>query len=80
MKELLILIAIIAVGFLLMADTHITLKPFSIKFESPYNAIGFLLIFIGVVFIKIDAERKGVRKAIDRIAEAVSNLDKDTDK
>lgn len=73
MKELLIIIGLIAVGFIVMADTTITWKPFSIKFESPYNAVGYLLIFAGIIFIKIDSERKGAKKAVETIIEQVYN-------
>jgi uncharacterized membrane protein len=69
MKELLIVFAVIVIGFALMADTSITFKPFSIKFESPYNAIGYMLVFIGIIFIKIDSEKKGAKKAVDTIVE-----------
>ena len=77
MKELLILLAITVVGFALMADTQITFKPFSIKFASPYNAVGYLLIFAGIIFIKIDSERKGAKKAVETIIEQVYNKKSD---
>ena len=77
MKELLILLAITVVGFALMADTQITVKPFSIKFASPYNAVGYLLIFAGIIFIKIDSERKGAKKAVETIIEQVYNKKSD---
>lgn len=73
MKELIFISALIILGFALMADTTITWKPFSVKFESPYNAVGYLLIFIGIIFIKVDSERKGAKKAIDQIIEQVYN-------
>lgn len=73
MKELIFISALIILGFALMADTTITWKPFSVKFESPYNAVGYLLIFIGIIFIKVDSERKGAKKAVDQIIEQVYN-------
>lgn len=73
MKELIFISALIILGFALMADTTITWKPFSVKFESPYNAVGYLLIFVGIIFIKVDSERKGAKKAIDQIIEQVYN-------
>lgn len=57
-----------------MADTTITLKPFSIRFGSPFNAVGYMLIFIGVICIKIDAEKKGATKAINRVFERIEEL------
>lgn len=74
MKELIIAIVIIALGFMLMADTTISLKPFSIKFASPFNAVGYLLVFIGIICIKIDSERKGATKAIDKVFERIEEL------
>jgi len=76
MKELLIVLALIVLGFALMADTSITVKPFSIKFASPYNAVGYLLIFIGIICIKIDAEKKGAKKAVDHIIEQLYDSEK----
>lgn len=81
MKELIFVIALIIIGFALMADTTISFNPFSIKFGSPYNAVGYMLIFTGIIFIKIDSEKKGAKKAIDTIFERVEELSKnDTDK
>ena len=74
MKELIFAIVIIALGFMLMADTTITLKPFSIKFGSPFNAVGYFLIFTGIICIKIDAEKKGATKAINRVFEQIEQL------
>ena len=75
MKELVIAILLVVFGFMIMADTSIEFKPFSIKFGSPYNALGYMLIFIGIICIKIDAEKKGARKAIDHVVNQIYNPD-----
>lgn len=77
MKYLFLVLLIVIVGFAIMADTTISFKPFSIKFGSPYNAVGYLLIFSGIAFIKIDSERKGARKAIDVVTERIEEIAND---
>ena len=78
MKELVIASLLVIIGFMLMADTSISFRPFSIKFSSPYNAVGYMLIFIGIICIKIDAEKKGAKKAIDHVIDQISNPNKES--
>lgn len=56
MKEIIFLILLGVLLFIFTAKTTITFEPFNIKFERPYIAIGYLLIFLGAMFIQLQGE------------------------
>lgn len=52
--EIIIWCCISAIFFLFLAGTMVTFKPFTIKFEKIYYALGWSLIIIGILLIQYD--------------------------
>lgn len=71
-------VIVIIVCFLFLADTTITFSPFSIKFEKLYYAIGWFLIFGGVIVIRQGEYKaglqRGVKIAIEEIRQQVDSI------
>lgn len=57
-KLIIYLLLFAAMMFVISKPTLIT-KPFSLKFDAPYLAIGFTLIIIGVAFIQYGSKKEG---------------------
>jgi hypothetical protein len=67
--------------FLLIADTTITLSPFTFKMASVGKAIGWMMLIIGIMIIEIAAQRKGEAigrtQVIEQIEEAVDEFNEE---
>lgn len=70
--SLIIIIAIVV--FMFLAETTITLKPFSIHCDSLMKAIGVALIFSGVIILNEYHYKKGVKDSIKTTTETTSEF------
>lgn len=68
----------LVVILIFLANTSIQFKPFKISFETPWLAIGMLLIFIGIGFIQVqphsDAYKKGLKAGGEIAHEAAKEV------
>lgn len=64
-------ILIYAILFLLLADTKITLKPWSFKLLQPGYAAGVLIVLIGLAVVHTSGVVTGKKKAYDHVDELI---------
>jgi len=71
MKTAIIVISTLSVIFILSSEMKVTLKPFSIKFESVTNGVGWLMLVIGINLVIYTARNRADKEGFKRGAEAV---------
>jgi hypothetical protein len=65
-----ILLALLVVaGFLFLAKTEITISPFSLKMKAPLNAVGWILLSVGVSLIAAESRRRGYKEGSEETIE-----------
>ena len=69
------LIALLAILFI--AKTKISFAPFKITFESPYSAIGYLFLGIGMGFITYQARDDGKKEGLIITKQIVRDVAQD---
>lgn len=62
--KLLFYILVVAILFLLLGRTEIKFNPFCIHIEGWRNAVGWILIILGTMFLNEDSRIKGYEKGI----------------
>lgn len=64
MKSVLFDIAVVTVCFLWLAKLNIKFKPFSITFEAPYLALGWLALCTAILLFSIHYQNEGYKKGL----------------
>ena len=59
--------------FFYMAKTHVTMHPFSIKFENLKYAIGWVLLTGGITLLVIGSHENGVKVGAEAMKNEVIN-------
>ena len=76
--KLLSYILVVAFLFLLLGRTEIKVNPFSIHIEGWRNAVGWILIIIGTMFLGYDSRKRGYEQGIlDSIEYLKSQINED---
>ena len=70
---ILLMIGVVA-AFFYMAGTKIQLKPFKITFDSLLWAVGYWLIFVGIILVCTDAKRDGYKKGYKKAFEDATEI------
>lgn len=78
MKMIFTTIAILALFLAWFAYTggmQLTFKPFSIKFNTLYDAIGWVLVITGMLCFRYEAEKRGYRDGVnDTVAKIEAKI------
>lgn len=74
MIKLIIHLFIFAAIMFLVASPTLRIKPLSLKFDTPYLAIGWTIIIIGIAFIQYDSKRAGYNKCHKYYMECLEEL------
>lgn len=64
-----ITIGLFIILILLLGRTEICLSPFSIRMEGWMKALGWVLIFVGAMFVSEDVRQQGYKKAIEDVVK-----------
>ena len=62
-----ITIGLFIILILLLGRTEICLSPFSVRMEGWMNALGWVLIFVGAMFVSEDARQQGYQQALNDV-------------
>ncbi len=71
MKTIIIISIVLLFAFFIGAETKVTLKPFSVRFENLWMGIGWVLFIIGLNVVIMSARYKADKEGFKRGAEAV---------
>lgn len=71
MKEIIIYVVIALVFVLFMGRTEISFKPFYFRMDGWLQALGWVMIVAGIMFVSIDAHRQGKKDEWNRIQEII---------
>jgi hypothetical protein len=72
MKLAIYILLFIAI-FFYMAKTHVTMQPFSIKFENLKYAFGWVLLTGGITLLILSSHENGVRVGAEAMKNEVMN-------
>lgn len=66
-------IAIFFVVLFFLAGTTISLRPFKVKIDSPYYAVGVFLMILGLTFISYHNYKRGIKEGQKQVIELLEN-------
>lgn len=60
--------------FLYVADTTITLKPFTIHLAKPYLAFAWLLLIISILLFQYQSYKEGSDDTMDKVMKVIDDV------
>ena len=66
-----ITIGLFIILILMLGRTEICLNPFSIRMDGWMKALGWVLIFVGAMFVSEDTRRQGYQQALNDVYKMI---------
>ena len=78
MKTIIILSIELLFAFFIGAETKVTLKPFSVRFENLWIGIGWGIFIIGLNIVlmsaRLKADKQGFKRGVESVIEEIKNI------